>query len=116
MKICPQCNFPSKSENECDKCGVQFKDIRGKRSADKMPPIDRFCPFNDHGNVCGKVGSISDSTLGYGPWYCSEHYWLLKRPPVSAEAKPMPQALKDMLKPWTAAYGTEPRMREPGED
>mgnify|MGYP001316267078 CR=1 FL=1 len=58
---------------ECEKCGVVFADIRGKPDA-----INLFCPWNDHGAICGKRGSMSDSTNGYGTWYCSEHWMRLK--------------------------------------
>lgn len=36
------------------------------------------CPWNDHGIICGKRGSLSDSLNGAGPWFCVEHYWQLK--------------------------------------
>src|SRR3990167_4462321 len=80
MRICPKCNFPSKSESECDHCGVQFADIK-RQSKDK---IDRTCPWNDHGLICGLVGSLSDTTNGQGPWYCSKHWWKLKGYPERA--------------------------------
>ena len=46
------------------------------------------CPWNDFGSVCGKRGSLTDSTLGEGPWYCPEHWWKLKgRQHVESERK-----------------------------
>lgn len=69
--ICPKCHKPSKTRDECEHCGVIFVDInRGKDVG-----IDLFCPWNDHGRICGLKGSISESTNGSGPWYCSDHYW-----------------------------------------
>ena len=112
MKICPKCSFPSESSTECDKCGTQFGDVRTA----KTEKIDLYCPFNDHGKVCGKRGSVSDSVLGAGPWYCSEHYWQLKGRIMHAERTPMPSELREKLKHWTAAYGLPPRAREPGDD
>lgn len=84
MRICPKCNFPSESAIECDHCGVQFKDIHSGRHQNK---IDRTCPWNDHGNICGLVGSMSDSTNGQGPWYCSRHFWKLKGWPEKSKAE-----------------------------
>ena len=86
---CPKCKFVNVSgATECADCGVQFVDIRGGRGyrphADK---VDRTCPWNDHGNVCGLVGSLSDSTNGQGPWYCSKHWWQLKGYPLREDEK-----------------------------
>lgn len=39
---------------------------------------DGLCPWNDHGYTCGRVGCISDSTNGTGPFYCPEHWWKLR--------------------------------------
>jgi len=78
---CPKCGARNATgSKECDGCGVIFKDIRNDQ-----PAIDLNCPFNDHGRVCGKRGSLSDSTLGGGPWYCPEHFWLLKGRPLKNE-------------------------------
>ncbi len=86
---CPKCKFVNLAgAAECADCGVQFVDIRGGRGyrapADK---IDRACPFNDHGNLCGLVGSMSDRTDGTGPWYCSRHYWKIKGYPETSRAE-----------------------------
>lgn len=69
---------------ECEKCGVQFSDIRKPRNTE----VDRNCPFNDHGYTCGKTGSLSNSTNGSGPWYCPEHFWKLHGREIHADSKP----------------------------
>ena len=75
--ICPKCHSPNKSgEKECVSCGVIFSDIRSGRNSAPTPNLD--CLWNDHGVVCGERGSMSEGTLGYGPWYCSKHFWMLK--------------------------------------
>jgi hypothetical protein len=33
-----------------------------------------LCEHDDRGQLCAKPGSLSSSTLGSGPWFCSEHY------------------------------------------
>lgn len=81
MKRCPKCKTLNPlGSTECDGCGVIFADIRGS----KQPSIDRLCPWNDHGHVCGLVGSLSDATNGSGPWYCAKHFWKLKGYPERA--------------------------------
>lgn len=113
MKICPKCSFPSESNTECDKCGVQFGDVKNGRGADR---IDLFCPWNDHGRTCGKRGSVSETTNGTGPWYCSEHFWKMKGMTDRTQATPMPPDLREKLKTWTALYNRPPRERQPGDD
>lgn len=75
---CPKCSFINEPRvKQCGDCGVVFAGIRGGRGSEQRQ-IDLTCPFNDHGIVCGKPGSMSDTTNGAGPWYCSDHYWRLK--------------------------------------
>ena len=92
--------------------------------------INLNCPWNDHGEICGKRGSISDGTNGLGPWYCSDHHWRLKGVTLMAKvAQPMsyrerwylernrpyePPKLQDF--PPFACIGGSMRAREPGED
>lgn len=78
---CPKCQF-NNAENatECWKCGVgssvHIRDGRGTGSSDPKMSTDALqCAWNDHGYRCPAAGSMSDSTNGSGPWYCSEHYW-----------------------------------------
>lgn len=105
MKICPKCSWPSESHVECDKCGVQFGDI--KKNKEKASEVDPYCAWDGAGSPCNKRGSCSESTNGSGPWYCSEHFWYglkgWKKHPT--------------MQSWKALYD-EPaqRMREPGED
>ena len=140
---CPKCKtINPPGATECDSCGVIFADIRGN----KERSVDRLCPWNDHGHVCGLVGSMSDATNGSGPWYCSRHFWQLKGWPLkdADDAKPHisyrerwyaerglpyePPKL-DCPVPWrpVAADAVDlyarlrdgtlgPRQREPGED
>ena len=143
---CPKCGHINlQGATECDSCGVQFVDIRaGRGSRANNDKIDRRCPFNDHGNICGLVGSLSDSTNGQGPWYCSKHFWKLKGWPERAgkgehvpfrdrwygdhpEATPTPPSTEgtDTLRPMasTALYDRlfaghlgPAKTRQPGED
>lgn len=80
---CPQCHhINSAGATECEKCNVILADAqrnqRRARSANTPDDIDRYCPWNDHGHVCGLYGVNSDTTNGHGPWYCSTHYWQLR--------------------------------------
>ncbi len=80
--FCNSCGNPLEDDGSCKMCPAGNK--RRRAPADK---IDRVCPFNDHGNVCGLVGSMSDSTNGGGPWYCSRHFWKLKGYPEKSRAE-----------------------------
>lgn len=116
---CPKCNAANPpGATECESCAVQFKDLkRGSRSA---PVINLNCAWH---SGCGLRGSMSDCTNGAGPWYCSEHYWLLKgqkprlNPPVSyRETWYRQHKTADQL-PGTGNVGDyAPAIREPGED
>ena len=70
--LCPKCKGVLEDDGTCS-CGYNIKPRRGEVRA-----INRNCPWNDHGNICGVVGSMSESTNGEGPWYCSDHFWRLK--------------------------------------
>jgi hypothetical protein len=39
--------------------------------------VDLGCAFNDHGLICQARGTISHSTSGTGPWFCSAHAWVI---------------------------------------
>jgi hypothetical protein len=141
---CPKCHHVNlEGATECDDCGVQFSDIR-PRSSTQQPKIQRTCPWNDHGTICGLIGSLADSYLG--PWYCSTHYWQLKgwtikksnkpptpyrerwyaerglpyEPPNLAVNAPPFQHVGDMslqvLKRLRSGQLGPPRTREPGDD
>jgi hypothetical protein len=73
------------TDRQCPECGDRISvDARAcacgwrKNGAKRQEGPDHFCRWNDHGHICGKRGSLSDSIGGGGPWYCSEHYWALK--------------------------------------
>ena len=103
---CPKCGFINQhGATECDDCGVQFVDIRAGRGAARQDKIDRTCPWNDHGNICGLVGSLSDTTNGQGPWYCAKHFWRLKGWPAKAGAG-APTPYRDR---WHQEHPDEPQ-------
>lgn len=126
--FCKYCSNPLEDDGTCKMCPKGNKRV----NADQ---IDRTCPFNDHGNVCGKYGTMADSTNGTGPFYCSPHYWQLKgwpirtedvKPPISYRERwyadngktyQPPKMKSENLKEWTAMHGYAPqRQREPGDD
>jgi hypothetical protein len=69
---CPECGEPLAKPFKSCTCG--WRDEPKKRERDKP----RLCPWNDHGDVCGRPGHLSDSVVGGGPWYCREHFARLK--------------------------------------
>ena len=83
--FCKFCSNPLESDGSCKMCPAG-----NKRRTAPTDKIDRACPWNDHGNICGLVGSLSDNTLGTGPWYCSRHWWKLKGYPERAGAEHTP--------------------------
>lgn len=97
-------------------------------SAANAPASDLYleCPWNDHGYICGRRGSLSDSMNGAGPWYCSEHYAKLKgwserksgAAPMSYRERWYLEQGKDYEPPKSGNLGTatKVRQREPGED
>jgi len=97
--LCPKCSDILPVDARACACGWRKEPARGKGEP------DLGCPFNDHGHICGLRGSLSDSIVGGGPWYCPDHFWLLKGRAPARKAKPQ-------LSPVSSFY--EPR--EPGED
>lgn len=84
MSLCPKCRTPNpKGATECDGCGVVFTDIRRSGTT----TVNRNCPWNDHGQICGAPGTISDSTSISAPWYCSRHWRQLNGYAPRAETK-----------------------------
>ena len=51
---------------------------REGRYAKPKTLVNSRCAWNDHGDRCEQAGSLSESTTGSGPWYCSRHYFELK--------------------------------------
>ena len=80
--FCDHCGNPLEDDGSCKMCPAGNK--RRQSPADR---IDRTCPFNDHGLICGLIGSMSDTTNGQGPWYCSRHFWKLKGWPEKSAAE-----------------------------
>jgi hypothetical protein len=83
--FCNSCGNPLEDDGTCKMCPAG-----NKRRRSPAESINRTCPWNDHGDTCGLVGSMIDSTNGQGPWYCSKHFWKLKgyTPRVVDAAKP----------------------------
>lgn len=117
--LCPKCKDVLAIDARACACGWR----KDGRKADTE--IDRTCPWNDHGSVCGVAGSLSDSTNGAGPWYCAPHYWKLKGFPIQKNEVP----LRPYRERWFAVRGLDyepprkgnlkdiaPRLREPGDD
>ena len=50
--------------------------VGGRDSPENI--VDKQCAFDEYGQRCEMFGTCTDSTRGYGPWYCSEHYWKLQ--------------------------------------
>ena len=73
---CAYCGVILEENGTCVSCPQGIRQAQSKRSS--TDKIDRSCRWNDHGNICGVVGSMSESTNGEGPWYCSDHFWRLK--------------------------------------
>lgn len=45
-----------------------------------------MCEWNEHGVICHYRGILSPGNLGYGPWYCREHFYELRGyPDMKAE-------------------------------
>lgn len=83
-QYCPRCSQPLEDDGSCPGCSYGHKRI----NAPAKPTINPECPWNDHGVRCGKIGSLSDSHNGSGPWYCSEHFWQLKGWPIKKSVAP----------------------------
>lgn len=79
---CPKCHGVLETDGTCS-CGYGVK----RRPRNVVPEVSLTCPYNDHGNICGDVGSLSDSTNGSGPWYCPRHFWKLKGWPDKSRAE-----------------------------
>ena len=72
MSVCPKCKDVLSDGARACACGWRMEAKRERHETDLE------CPWNDHGEICGKKGSISDALNGSGPWYCPDHYWRLK--------------------------------------
>jgi hypothetical protein len=104
--LCPKCSDILPIDARACACGWRKDGPRGKDE------VNLDCTFNDHGHICGLRGSMSDSTVGGGPWYCSRHYWMIKRP----DERPRADAMRKIGDMTPVRSFHEPREREPGED
>lgn len=82
MSLCPKCNDILSIGARACACGW-------RQEPKREGGPDLTCPWNDHGQTCGRRGSLSDALNGMGPWYCSEHYWRLKGRFVVHADKPL---------------------------
>ena len=72
MRSCPRCSQPIGEEaRSCEGCG--WKDRRSGQ-ADRFDPFRFVCSHEDRGQRCANVATMSQSTLGGGPWFCHEHF------------------------------------------
>ena len=70
-RACGSCGTSNAATaRECKSCGQVFG--RYVPEEDKAGS-DTRCAWTDHGLRCASDGTISDSTVGGGPWYCRRH-------------------------------------------
>jgi hypothetical protein len=51
---------------------MREKVAKGRHGSDTKN-VRLKCAFNDHGMLCDRMGTLSPSTKGDGPWYCRKH-------------------------------------------
>lgn len=69
-RACGSCGTSNAATaRECKSCGQVF----GRHAPDDDHGNDTQCAWTDHGSRCSHEGTISDSTVGGGPWYCRRH-------------------------------------------
>lgn len=75
---CPECQAPvSYGATVCRSCGYRDPTVKAPASADRWRCVDV-----DRGLRCAKMGTLSLSTNGSGPWYCADHFpWLRSSAP-----------------------------------
>lgn len=119
--LCPKCRDILPLDARACACGWRSAGPKAKDG------INRYCCWNDHGYDCGLVGSLSESTNGTGPWYCSKHWWQLKgyspragETHVSFRERYYAEQGKPYEPPNPGNLANighlGPRQREPGED
>lgn len=102
---CPDCDDVLSIDARACQCGWRERPLAVRKKGE--PEIDLTCAWH---SGCGLRGSISDGTNGMGPWYCSEHYWMLKgQPPRLAEQK---VPYRDR---WYAENKKQPEIVMPGD-
>lgn len=68
MLDCPQCKLPLANNAVCcNGCGWS-------RPGAASAASHFLCSHEDRGQRCSAPGSFSSSTLGGGPWFCSDHF------------------------------------------
>lgn len=66
---CPQCfTLNLATATECERCGVQFRDLQ--RSRQSLPAGPITCGWDDHGRACPSRGIVNTD----GRWMCREHW------------------------------------------
>jgi hypothetical protein len=72
-KTCPECGTDHR--NAIPKCGCGY--VWGKlKKVESKDPLHLYCAYESGSNRCRYLGTLSDSTNGGGPYYCSAHYHL----------------------------------------
>lgn len=66
MKNCPHCDIPVDGLR-CPQCG------HAEAGASTADPDRYRCVDVDRGLRCTRLGTVSLSTLGGGPFYCTDH-------------------------------------------
>jgi hypothetical protein len=71
---CPSCEkWIPKDSKRCPECSTHIG-VKRKSAPGSHPEHDTRCAWNINGDRCRYPGTISGSTNGGGPWYCSEHF------------------------------------------
>jgi hypothetical protein len=86
---CPTCHLPVEG-NSCAACGWAEGAARPKVLLD---PNRHRCADEFRGERCARSGSMSESTLGGGPWYCAEHFPAFRQWRTAKRAAP-PQGFR----------------------
>lgn len=74
MRDCPECGF-AVDGLVCPRCGAGNTTF--------------LCCNVERGQQCAKLGTLSSSTTGGGPWYCADHFPPFKGRGSKREAPPM---------------------------
>lgn len=128
---CANCRekFDPSKEDRCPECGTHYQ----LRSRTKQ--ADGQCAFNDYGARCERLGILSGTQQGDGPWYCREHAWVVlhdnrnksrayKGPDIQAEAAKFcaergldtVEKMRTWVKANSGKMGKLLITREPGQD
>lgn len=100
-RACGSCGTSNAATaRECKSCGQVF----GRYVPEESTGSDTQCSWTDHGSRCSHDGTISESTVGGGPWYCRRHNALRFGRPDPGVFLPPPRDL--------SGYGIRPESDE----